>query len=251
MKLIATVLATSLIAIGAAQAADPMMPAPYIEPVAEAFDWTGFYIGAIGGAATGDGVLNITGDFTEETTFDGELSNSMGGLFGGVQVGGDVQFNNFVLGAYADIAASDIDSELSLGLDINETDVLDASITSKLNYLGTLQGRLGIAHENLLGYVHGGLAWGNVERNVNFSLGGGPGDDIDLGNTDHVGYVVGAGVEYAVTDSISIKTEYSFYDLGDEDIDLGVLDPLVDDIGLDTSESLSFHAVQAGVSFRF
>src|SRR5690606_40791914 len=109
--------AAALVAAGStAMAADISYDAAPIP--AQSFNWTGFYVGLTGGAATGDTDVFITDG---EVTDDGSLSSS--GFIGGVQVGYNWQFqNNFVLGAVADISASNYGIHIGAGDGVFEAD---------------------------------------------------------------------------------------------------------------------------------
>ena len=87
----------------------------------------------------------------------------------------------------------------------------------ELRSLSTLRGRLGYAAGNVLLYATGGLAVGQVEyafglTDAQFAGGGFAG----ASNSQlKVGYTGGAGVEISFG-QFSVKTEYLFYDLGQE-----------------------------------
>ena len=200
-------------------------PVVYEQP---SYDWTGFYVGVVGGAAGGD--FNFSVD-----DFDLDLDITAGGLLGGIQVGGDYQMDNFVIGIVADIAATDITGGIEVAVG-----GFDADINSRLTYLGTVRGRLGYAMDEFLVYAHGGLAYGHTEQTVDSSIG----SVDDLPGGDHTGYQVGAGVEYAVTENISFQTEYAFTSLGNDNIE-------PDGFPIEIDHSLAFHSVKAGVNFRF
>src|SRR3982751_275721 len=95
--LLSAAVVAALVGVGAAQAADPIMPMEPVVPVVDnAYDWTGFYVGAFGGFGTG-------------TSFDtGPVNVPLQGAMAGVDVGGNAQFGRFVLGAEGDIAWANI-----------------------------------------------------------------------------------------------------------------------------------------------
>lgn len=240
MRITKLLIATAALAVaaGSAQAADviwdePTPAAPFID--AAPYNWTGFYIGLAGGAATGDFDYDLNAD-----GFGNVLGAevSAGGVFGGAQVGADYQWGNFVVGAVADIFATDIDADLSVSSPADAFD-FSASATSELKYYGTVRGRLGYAHDRFLAYGHGGFAYGETEQTVVF-------DGTTVADTDSdskTGWVVGGGFEYAVTDAISVQTEYSYVDLG--------RDTIYSDEDFSVTEDVTFHAVKAAVNFRF
>ena len=154
-----------------------------IEPVPEAtgFDWTGFYVGAHGGYLWGDG---------DDTELDGP--------FGGVNAGYLFQSDPWVFGIGADLSFADIDGE-------------EAAIEQGLGIFGSVHGRLGFAFDRFQLYGLGGVAIADGEFE------GALGDD----NQTHVGWVAGAGAEYALTDMFTIFAEYRHWDFGQESYDIG------------------------------
>jgi len=232
MKLTIATLSSVLALSVAAQAADVIVEETPPIVVEEVFSWSGAYIGGFGAYAFGDREYNDDGALGGDEDFD---VDSDGGLFG-VQVGYDHQINNLVIGVVADIAYSTNEAEETL--DIPGIGTIEG--TSELEYLGTVRGRLGYAVDRTLFYAHGGFAYGSVSYDVSTN-----GVDLEIDDEDRSGYVVGAGVEHAFTDHISGQLEYSFADLGDEEI-------TGDFIGSgDISEDLQLHTIKAAVNFRF
>ncbi|MFD1944262.1 outer membrane protein [Paradevosia shaoguanensis] len=223
------VAATAVAALASSSALAADFSAPYsATPIAyqAPTEWTGFYAGVFAGVGGGDVVLTAPVPPTIE-------ANSRGGL-AGIQVGADYQFDKFVVGAVADIAVTNIEGRFSMG-GVPE-------LSSKLDYLGTLRARAGyLATDNLLIYLHGGLAYGRTTPT--FSVAGVPQPGVH--SVDRWGYSVGVGAEYAVTDQITLQTEYAYTDLGSKTIS----DPAVFPVALD--ESFKFHTLKAGVNFRF
>lgn len=214
-KFLASALAAAtLLAAAPAFAADLPQPYPTKAPpvaVAPAFSWTGFYLGANTGYSWGSGKGGIS-DLDPQ------------GWLGGGQVGFNYQFgNNVVLGAEADLQGSNITDSAIDG-------VWDPR--SKMDYFGTVRGRIGYAFDNVMPYFTGGLAWGHNEI-TNRDLG------ISSDNT-HVGWTVGGGLEYALSNNWTVKAEYLYMDLGDE-----YYSSIGEDAGLKTSTA------RIGVNYKF
>jgi outer membrane immunogenic protein len=230
-KLVLAAAAAALFSTSA-YSADLIYPTAAV-PEAPVTDWSGFYAGIFGGVTTGDSDFSLV-PVGGPSVFD--LSINAGGGLVGVQIGADAQFDQFVLGAVADIAYTNhgVDMSLSGG-------GVTADISSQLNYLGTLRARAGLlVQDNLLAYVHGGLAYGQTEQSITMGGVGFPG----TGTQDRWGYTLGAGIEYAINDQISLQTEYSYTHFDSEDI---IVAPGVGAI----TEALSFHTVKAGLNFHF
>ena len=263
-------LATS--SAGAAMAADlPMRsapPAPYY--AAPVFTWTGFYIGVNAGAsfantaglATPAGFTAANGFVNTTNSFGPFRGSSSGvGFVGGGQAGYNFQTGMFVYGLETDI---DYFGQGGSGTrTFSDTNVYPAagstfSLTRRSadGYLGTVRGRVGIAaFDRTLLYVTGGLAYGdygtsyklgqfvngaNTANVINFS--GNPGSDT------RIGYAIGAGVEYAITQNISAKAEYLYTDLGSRTYNLtNPQTPAVISVKSDGSSQLA----RVGLNYKF
>lgn len=212
---------------------------PAITYAAPASSWTGFYAGIFGGVASSKLDLNVSASGTSllDIGFNG------GGLLGGVQVGADYQWDQIVLGAVADIALTDIGSEITFS---EPTTPASATISSRLKHLGTIRARAGFVPNDLtLVYAHGGLAYAGTEQSASMTVAGTTGSVTDIKNPNHWGYTVGAGLEYRVTENISFQTEYAYTNLGEQSIYSEAVS------GFDLKQTLQHHQIKAGINFRF
>lgn len=225
-----------LFGVASAYAADlttyePVPEAP--TPVA-AYDWSGPYIGVFGGLTTGDFEYDA-GVVGGPTFFNADISAS--GFIGGAQVGYDWQSGNWVFGAVADIAATNHSAEIN----INFGGPAGIGLESELKYLGTVRGRVGYAWDRTLLYAHGGFAYGKTEQSIDVV-----GVNVFNAEQTRTGWTAGVGFEFAVTDRLSLGTEYSYVDLGSEEvIRLGPAAPIA------VNEDLAFHTLKASINFRF
>jgi outer membrane immunogenic protein len=202
--------------VSAASAADLIIsePVPSV-PIVETAggNWDGIYVGAFAGY--GWGTLADENDVYIGDDFESE------GWQLGVAVGADFTVAEaLVAGIVADVAWADINGEdAAAGLEYNT------------DWTGSVRGRLGIDAGAFLPYVTAGLAFAN--------------NTVDDGVTDdsqtHVGWTVGAGVEVAVADNVSLDLQYRYSDFGSKEYDLAGAPEL----------SLTSHAVTAGLNFRF
>ena len=90
---------------------------------------------------------------------------------------------------------------------------------SCLNYFSSMTGKIGKAIGNSLFYVDGGLAMGRAKYKTSATITnvGNPGPaDVWTGSGSKtiVGYVVGAGIQYAFDKNVSIGLNLEHYDLG-------------------------------------
>lgn len=214
------ILAASLLVSSSAFAADVVSEAPIVEqPIV--FSWTGAYVG--GQIGYGWGQSDLDSDFGS-TSFDPD------GFLGGVHAGYNYQFsNNVVLGIEADVDYSDMDGD-------GDFDVAGFSGSSELDWQGSVRARLGYAYDRVLPYLTGGVAFGKYEHRIS--------DGVDSFSDDdtYVGWTIGAGLEYAMTDNWTVRGEYRYTDFGDQDFNFG---------GADYNVDLQTHAVKLGVSYKF
>lgn len=218
-------LLTSTAAIAADLAPAAVEPVP---PVALPFSWAGFYAGAnIGYAFGGDDRLGV-----HSPNYLGDLGKLSGkGILGGLQSGYNYQFDSVVVGLEADIQGAQIKDSIS-GSVANAP----GKGRSDVKWYGTLRPRIGYAYDRYLIYATGGLAYGSIDYKLNYN-----GISISNSNTK-LGWTAGAGVEYAFTDNLSGRLEYQYVDFGDY---------TVRGANLTTKASPNFHAVRAGLNYKF
>jgi outer membrane immunogenic protein len=216
----ATALASFLSFVNSASAADLA--------VDSGFDWTGFYLGLQGGYAAGD----AKHDFSNGAPSD---NSSPDGVFGGLHAGYLFQQDVFVFGLEGDIEAADINGNF------NNLTPITSSGSTDINWQGSGRLRLGYATGQFLPYLTGGIAFADVD------YGGGPAGGPCCGfSKTTIGYTVGAGLEYAISDVLSANVEYRYTDFGKES---GSLNPTFP--GVNMPVDLSTHAVRLGVSYHF
>lgn len=226
--LVTTALAGALaLSAGSVYAADLIIEEPvYVEPVVTGGNWDGLYVGVFGGAAWG--LADHTNSGFDEDGADADLS----GWLLGVKAGANFTLSgNIVVGVVGDVAWSDISGTYA------DAPVIGDS-TNTINWQGSLRGIVGLDAGTFMPYLTAGLAVANATHEVEFFE---PELSVDA---THVGYTVGAGVEMAVADNISLNVEYRYSDFGSQEYDHeSMFDPPEFD--------LSTHAITAGVNFRF
>lgn len=223
MKKISLIAVAGILSTTSAFAADlysaqPSSSAPAYS--ASSFDWSGFYAG-----------VNLGYGWSEYELDDGVVAvtiDDIDGILGGAQVGYNHDFGGFVLGAEADFQFSDINRSLATGL---------GSFDVGIESFGTVRARAGVAVDRFLPYLTGGIAWGNGSATVGI-----PGVGTFDEDETYVGYAIGAGVEYAVTDSVTVKGEYLYADFGSKDFSDGVTT---------LSTDLDAHVVRVGLNYKF
>jgi len=213
--------------------------APVVRPVYNAFDWTGLHIGIHGGHLWGNHHFDpafMSGGGTLPSVANSFNSD---GYFIGGQAGFDVQFaNNVVAGIEADLSYADIDGESSYA------STPGSFAGSEIEWIGTVRGRIGYAFDRIMPYATGGIA---VAGTRGFAHGlTGPGSYASDRNVS-TGWVVGAGVEYALNDYFSLKGEYLFTKFTNGDYFF----PAPAGGSLHVNEDASLNVLKVGVNYRF
>jgi outer membrane immunogenic protein len=180
--------------------------------------WAGFYIGANLGGISAHSSLNAyspSPGLGNSYCFGGpacsSFSQTAAGVLGGGQIGYNFQSANWVYGAEADFDFSSARKQTSG----TNGYAFSGSWTTKtgVREFGTARLRLGYAFDQALIYATGGLAYANMDDN--FQSGNSAAGGYAWSGTGwRAGYAVGGGVEYMLSQKISIKGEALFYDLG-------------------------------------
>ena len=194
-----------------------------------AYNWSGVYVGGQVGYAFG------SADYTLEELESGfDYEHDPDGFIGGLYAGYNYQFTNgVVLGGEADIAWGDVeDSSVAQGND-------DFSATTSTDWMGAARLRLGYAMGRFLPYVAAGVAFGQFDfEELN------EGDFYGEADEDLIGWTLGLGGEYAVTDNWIVRGEYRYTEFDDQDF----VEQPVDD---DWSVKLRSHDIRLGVAYKF
>jgi outer membrane immunogenic protein len=204
-----------------AMAAD-MAPAPYYKapiPVPVCI-WCGFYFGGnIGGkwADTSDSVFMAATSGLGGTTPAGVLpfgSTTTGTFMGGGQVGYNWQVGTIVYGIEGDVDAHHWNTFHAAGpFPLPGEFVPGDSFTASSDWQASLRGRLGYTWDRALLYVTGGVAWTRVSVGTNFIASGGFPAALAIDSAILTGGTFGGGLEYAVTNAVSLGVEgrYTWY----------------------------------------
>ena len=173
------------------------------------YNWTGAYVGGFAGATWGDEhwfthVINTR-----------DVPEFRGYLLGG-QVGYNVQSGRFVYGIEADYGWSNAKGGESC---TGGATPFFLTCEAELNNLASLTARVGTTWGRALFYVKGGLAAGEatVQTSQNANLPVPPSNTPINGESKWLlGWTIGTGMEFALTDRWSAKAEYTYYDLGQD-----------------------------------
>jgi len=168
---------------GAAMAADISAPAVY--------DWSGFYTGIYGAGVSGDLNWDVVGGANGSFGVDGFR---LGGL-----AGYNMQSDDIVFGVEGDIGFFDVDGS-GAGGQIDDFDIEPE---------GRVRARLGMAMDNVMPFIAGGVSIGDADATLPI-----PGGGND--SQTHWGFNVGVGVDMAFSDTLIGRVEYIYDNYGSE-----------------------------------
>ena len=257
--------ATSLVTAHAADLGPMVTKAP--PPVPVYYNWTGFYLGVNLGGSWGHQSANV---FEDGVNVFSATSNPDGAIGGG-QIGYNWQFapwfgwgTGTVLGVEADIQGSDEKetqdfSFLAPGV-VPGGFGLDGNVEDKLQWFGTVRGRIGIAFDRVLPYFTGGWAYGNrkLDGTVTATTAAGvpfTGTTTPVSVSSNLtdGWTVGGGVEWAFWEHWTAKFEYLYIDFGNgnnNNLRNFVVEAPTGTVGLSTNH-FTDNVARVGVNYKF
>jgi outer membrane immunogenic protein len=210
-----------------------------------AVTWTGFYVGAhIGGGWTAQDWNQI--DNNQGNALDHSADTARTGrALGGLQAGYNRQISRLVFGLEGDWTWTSAETCAPLVV------FPDYSNCTRTTGYGTLTGRAGYTWNSLLAYVKGGGALTTAKYFAIFYGPGGASVDTATTRQMSVGWTLGAGVEYALDRSWSLKAEYGYLDFGRPTVELNYL-PGGSSPGLIEHWQVrsTAHLVKLGVNYR-
>jgi outer membrane immunogenic protein len=192
--------------------------APVVEAAPVVYDWSGFYIGINGGYAWGDTEVDFNytsgppGTFFTGCLATGACLGALDYETDGFLIGGHAGFNwqsgAFVFGLEADIDYSDMEGDAGVLVLVPGAVGVTTAASTEYDYFGTFRGRIGAAFHRVLVYGTGGLAFAGVENFATSFESGAGGRAFEGSNDDtQVGWTAGGGVEFAVTDNVTLGAE--------------------------------------------
>jgi opacity protein-like surface antigen len=245
--------------------------APVKAPVTAAaipVNWTGFYVGGVGGGAFGghaDATFAPAPETNNTFPFPGATSSfRLAGILGGGEIGYNYQMGPWVLGLEGDLAWTNARGSKACGNLVSNVGAAPANALfnstchDNLDWLATVTGRAGYAWGRALYYIKAGAAWTHEEFSV--TCNNGPINGItffsqncfspagNLFNTisasdNRTGWTAGFGTEFALTNNWSAKAETNYLGFGSRGLTLSD--------GTFVNSKLNFWEAKIGVNYRF
>ena len=265
MKQIATfaIAAAAISSAALAFAADVpdrrLAPAPAYAPP-PLFTWTGLYVGL--NAGYGFGHKN-TASYRGNANYLAQGANvpqsynvKHSGFVGGATAGYNIQSGGFVYGV-----EGDIDFAAGSKSQTVVAPFATGAAKNQLGAFGTLRARAGfLVTDRWLAYATGGLIVGQTKLSSTlvgtggpFVAAGVPGTWNGSNSKTKAGWTLGAGTEYALTNNITAKLEYLYYDLGKSTLAVAPTNVVATNSVFRPSlrQSNNGSLVRAGVNFKF
>jgi outer membrane immunogenic protein len=216
----------------------------------ETYNWTGAYIGlGVGGAFTTHdrSVKDILedGDTKYVTNLWGD-HDGRSHAFGTVTLGYDHQFGRWVAGVFADYDFGNRTGHNNPG-DIG--DFYDMRLSQKDGHAWSIGGRLGVlASPSTLLFLSAG--WTQVSTEADLSFWDGSDRRIKL-DKERDGAFVGAGIETQLGRGFSLRGEYRFTRLDDDNRKLTLVEYDGYSRRVDFDRDLDVHSVRAVLVYKF
>ncbi|HEV7324571.1 MAG TPA: caspase family protein [Bosea sp. (in: a-proteobacteria)] len=136
------------------------------------------------------------------------------GAVGGAQLGFNYQIGAFVIGAETDLSATRLGGSKSTTADPGTQFTTRSS--NELSMLGTVRMRAGVVLGNFMLYGSGGYAYGLVEQKGSILPGNLQTTSAASGSRSGIfnGWALGGGVEYAIAPGMTVRLDYTHYELG-------------------------------------
>jgi len=246
MKKTSNLLAATAVAAlmsGTAFAAD-YSRSPVPAPVYSGANWDGMYAGIHLGVATQQSVCEPTNNGNDPVNCAGygfayygsaeHIADDHSMIFG-AEIGRNWQTRGFVYGVAADLTLGSLKGT-SVGCSGS------CSYEAKVNWLASFRGRAGLAIDDTMVYMTGGLAIASIEDTVWAG-------DADMGKTQTsmpFGWVAGVGVEHRISSTVSITGELLHYAFNP--IDIATTDGTYH---LTATTDHEFTVARVGMNFRF
>lgn len=226
-------------------------------------DWSGGYVGIQGSGGNSYGAFNFhdtrigaralppfkTGDATGRADLGRSATTAVGGLFGGY----NWQDGPWLYGVEADLSAANLKRSVASGANGfggADPDPAFGLLRVKTDVYGTLRGRLGYAFDRTLVYASFGLAGANARVLATYPDPAGAPDALARSERTYLGFTLGAGVQFALSEQFALGIDYRYLDLGDSGrFGLGTL-PGVAGGPVTTQASFTSHQMLARLSWH-
>ena len=190
-------------------------------------DWTGGYVGLEGSAGGSFGSYTFgpttvggrpvssftSGDSTRRSDQGRDATTAVGGAF----AGWNWQSGQYVYGIEANLDAANLKRPVPstvAGFGYEAVDPPFSIIRGKTDVYGSLRARLGYSFDRYLIYGAFGLTGANARVIGSYPDLAASGQAVARRDLSYLGFSLGAGVQYAITDRLALGIDYRYVDLG-------------------------------------
>lgn len=206
MRKLVMIAATAAFAnMGGASAADLGHGHDDIYTAAPVFSWTGFYIGGNVGYGWADEHQQVQDTPAAHMDFAPE------GVIAGGQIGYNIQTKGLVLGVEASLDWSGVEDNSTF---VPGRDIRTHESITQLQGIADVSGRVGVALDRTLIYGKAGVAWGSFDHKYNLTDAQGVTEHYTSDTITSTGWLVGGGLEFALSNNWTAKAEYNYIDFG-------------------------------------
>lgn len=179
----------------------------------------------------------------------------------GLQGGYNYQINNYVFGIEADFDYAGLHKNNQTGYAVlapglsSDTVMFKESVRN--NWTSTLRARFGYSTDKFLGYVTGGLAYGNYRVSSSYTIYESPTyySATASSSKNLLGWVLGAGLEYSLTKHWALRGEYLYFKYQNLNMNSLVAGtPSVEAMGYTNHHSITninSQTLRVGINYRF
>lgn len=209
-------------------AADVVYRTPEAPAYDEATIWGGAYIGGQIGYNWAKSKLS-TGFLHDD------LKASPSGFIGGVYAGYNWEFSNaYLFGIEGDVNYADLSKTTNTIIS-----AVNVEYTPRVEFEGAVRARFGVNYDRWLPYIAGGVSFARVKDFVAVTNATSR-NSVEQSDT-RVGFTIGAGVDYALTNNLILRAEYRYADYGKKSFGVGDNDKV----------KLTTNNVRLGIAYKF
>lgn len=212
------------------------------------YDWTGAYVGVFGGGGVGNhNINNANGGGAPNADYTANYS-SEGGFAGG-EAGYRWQSGSYVVGVEGDLFWAGIKGNDSSQFAAGAFPGVTAVDADNWRWGGTLRATGGFTIDRWLMFFTGGWAFGSIQHANTPPAGAGL--PVDTFNASVNGLTAGGGIAYAITNNVSAKVEYRYYNFMGYNRPGSTLTGLTANGQLPYTTNSSFSVVSIGLDYKF
>ena len=204
--------------------------------------WTGFYAGLSLGAIINQSRLKSDHSYYIDPPYNASLEST--DVLPGIHAGYNHELSNgLVFGGEADFTYPDSTSKF---ISVGQSGFQYDKFSVKNTLQGAVHGRIGYDLANFLPYITAGISFADTLLRYENEA-----SEITQKGSIQVGWILGAGLEYALCRNLSVRSEYLYTDFGNP-LSMGVNNVInvFDPNGFANADLVS-HSVRAAINYRF